>query len=265
MNWGEIKSRLKATWEAGDFGEIAKYNLAAAEEFMARLPLRRGMTVLDVACGTGTLALIAARRGCVATGVDIARNLIAQARERAANEGLAIEFLEGDAEALPMPDRSVDAVLSRHGAMFAPRPEWVAAELYRVTKPGGFVAMANWTPEGLIGRMFEIFKAHLPPSGLPSAMLWGSEPIVRERLRAFASIMMTRRMARQRFPFSPAGTVDYFRRFYGPTIRAFEALTPEGREALYGDLVELQTRHNVTTLSEATETNAEYLEVIALR
>lgn len=263
-----LKAKQKATWESGDFGQIAKTILNVAEEFMARLPLRPEMRVLDVACGSGNLAVIAAKRGCMVKGVDIAANLIMQARERAAVERLDIEFCEGDAEALPYADGEFDAVVTMFGAMFAPRPEVVAAELLRVTKPGGFVAMANWTPEGFIGKMFEVFKRHVPPppaNGVPSVMLWGSEPTVRQRLAAFSEMKHERRIAAMRYPFPPAETVDFFRRYYGPTGKAFEALTPEAQAALRRDLVELQAAHNSANGPGATEALAEYLEVVAVR
>ena len=262
-----VKARQKATWESGDFGEVAKTIMPVAEEFMARLPLRPGLRVLDVACGTGNLAVLAARRGCVTKGVDIAANLIAQARERAATERLSIEFREGDAEGLPYRDGEFDGVVSMFGAMFAPQPEVVAAELFRVTKPGGFVAMANWTPEGFIGKMFEVFKRHLPPSpnGIPSVMLWGHEPAVRERLAAFRGVRLERRIAAMRYPFPPAGTGDFFRRYYGPTGKAFDSLSQDGQTALRHDLVALQSAHNSAEIPGTTETRAEYLEVLAWR
>ncbi|MBL9199701.1 MAG: class I SAM-dependent methyltransferase [Opitutaceae bacterium] len=262
-----IKARQKAMWESGDFGEIAKTIMPCAEEFMARLPLRPGIRVLDVACGSGNLAVIAARGGCTTSGVDIAANLVAQAKARAAEERLAIAFTEGDAEALPYADGSFDAVVTMYGAMFAPRPEVVAAELHRVVKPGGFVAMANWTPEGFIGKMFEVFKAHLPPApaGVPSTMLWGSGEVVRDRLKAFADVRCVRRIAAMRYPFSPADTVEFFRRYYGPTGKAFEMLTPERQSALRRDLVALQTAHNSAAAPGTTEARAEYLEVVAVR
>ena len=262
-----VKARQKAMWESGDYGQIAHSIRPCAEEFMARLPLKPGMRVLDVACGSGNLAVISARKGCVTQGVDIAANLIAQARERATAEGLNIEFIEGDAEALPYADGEFDAVISMFGVMFAPRPELVAAELHRVTNPGGFVAMANWTPQGFIGKMFSVFKACLPPPphNIPSTMLWGDEPTVHERLKAFAGLKLTRRIARMQYPYSPSETVDYFRRYYGPTGRAFDALSPEEQTKLRQILVELQTAYNSSETHDTTEVRAEYLEIIAQR
>jgi SAM-dependent methyltransferase len=176
-----IKARQKATWESGDFGQVAKFITPIAEQFMSRIELRPGTNVLDAACGTGNLAVIAARRGCVTSGLDLASNLVAQARERARQESLSIDFTQGDAEAMPYPDASFDGVVSMYGVMFAPRPERVVSELVRVTKPGGFIALANWTPDGFIGKMFAIFSRHLPPPpGLPSP-LWGNEETVRAR------------------------------------------------------------------------------------
>jgi len=262
-----LKARQKITWESGDFGEVAKVIMPVAEEFIARLPLHPGMRVLDVACGSGNLAIATARRGCPTQGLDFATNLLAQARTRAASEGLDIEFVEGDAETLPYAAGSFDAVVTMFGAMFAPRPDVVAAELFRVTRPGGFVAMANWTPEGFIGKMFEVFKRHLPPPppGLPSVMLWGREATVRDRLAMFGGLRLTRQIAAMRYPFPPDATVDFFRRYYGPTAKAFEMLPPEGQAALWRDLVDLQAAHNTAGVPGTTETLAEYLEVIAVR
>ena len=158
-----LKAKLRATWISGDFGQIAKFLAAEAEKFINRLELKPGSKVLDVACGTGNLALPAARLGADVTGVDIAPNLVEQARANAAREGLSARFDEGDAEALPYADASFDAAVTMYGAMFAPRPELVAAELKRVTKPGGRIAMGNWTPAGFIGQMFKVVGAHVPP------------------------------------------------------------------------------------------------------
>jgi SAM-dependent methyltransferase len=262
-----IKIRQKATWESGDFGQVAKYITPVAEQFMARIELRPGMTVLDAACGTGNLAVIAARHGCVTSGLDIASNLVAQARERAQRESQDIEFTEGDAEAMPYVDASFDVVVSMYGVMFAPRPERVVNELQRVTKPGGLIALANWTPGGFIGKMFSVFARHLPPpAGLPSPLLWGDEAVVRSRFNGeIEELRLARQTARMCFPFNPAATVDFFRRYYGPTLRAFAALDTVDQAALRRDLVDLQARHNVSTRAGETETPAEYLEIHARR
>ncbi len=267
IDFPALKAKQKLTWESGDFGQIAQSIMHVAEEFMGRLPLRPGMRVLDVACGSGNLAVVAARRGCVTWGVDIASNLISQAKARAAAEGLGIELREGDAEDLPYAAGEFDAAVSMFGAMFAPRPEVVSAELRRVVKPGGWIAMANWTPEGFIGEMFKIFKQHLPPppSQIPSVMLWGNEPTVRARLEGFRDLQMTRQIAAMRYPWSPEETVRFFRTYYGPTAKAFEALDAEAQTRLWNDLVTLQTTRNSSGKPDATEALAEYLEVIALR
>src|SRR5277367_7117273 len=152
----QLKQRMKTSWMAGDFGQIAKRLANGAEDFIARLELKPGMKVLDVACGTGNQSLPAARTGAQVTGVDIATNLLAQARQRAAEENLAIQFDEGDAEQLPYGDAQFDVVLSMFGAMFAPRPEVVASEFKRVCRPGGLIAMANWTPESFVGKTFRV-------------------------------------------------------------------------------------------------------------
>src|SRR5262249_5827187 len=221
-----IKARQKSTWESGDFGQVAKFITPIAEQFMAGIDLQPGTKVLDAACGTGNLAVLAARRGCITSGLDIASNLVAQARGRAQEESLDIEYTEGDAEAMPYPDASFDAVVSMYGVMFAPNPERVVHELIRVTKPGGLIALANWTPQGFIGKMFAVFGRHLPPpAGLPSPLLWGDEAVVSARFNGAAhQLRLNRRMAQMRFPFNPVGTVDFFRRYYGPTLRAFGSL-----------------------------------------
>lgn len=267
-NLAAVKAKQKATWESGDFGQIAPSIENVAEEFMARQPLKRGSSVLDVACGTGNLAVIAARQGCFVQGIDIAANLIDQAQARADQHGLSIDFQEADAEALPFADNRFDLTVSMFGVMFTPQPEVAAAELRRVTKPGGRVALANWTPEGFIGKMFQVFKAHLPPppAGVPSPMSWGDEATVHARLsNGFTDLRLTRRIAPMRYPFPPAETVEFFRQYYGPTLRAFASLAAPAQAALRRDLVELQTANNIATTPDTTEVAAEYLEVVAVR
>jgi ubiquinone/menaquinone biosynthesis C-methylase UbiE len=265
---GAVKAKQKTIWESGDFGQIAKSIENVAEEFMARQPMPRGSRVLDVACGTGNLAVIAAQRGCVVSGIDIAANLVAQARSRAIAAGVSIGFEEADAEALPFSDDTFDLSVSMFGVMFTPQPAVATDELRRVTKPGGQIALANWTREGFIGRMFSVFKAHLPPppTGVPSPMEWGNEATVQQRLQSgFTDVRLARRIAVMRYPFPPAETVEFFRKHYGPTLRAFESLSAVGQAALRRDLVELQTRHNVAKVPGETEVAAEYLEVVATK
>lgn len=261
-----MRARCKATWESGDFGIIAKYNDPAATEFMERLPLRPGLRVLDIACGTGNLAMIAARKGCVTSGIDIAGNLVLQARGRAAAENLQIDFREADAEDLPFPTASVDLVVSMYGLMFAPRPERAAAEALRVCRPGGIIALANWTPEGLIGEHFRRLVRHAPtPSGAISPLLWGDEATVRARFGSEVKDMQTtRRMAALRYPFPPAQTVEFFRQFYGPTLRAFAALDRDGQCRLQADLEDMFVAQNRAS-DGTTEFEGEYLEVVAVR
>ena len=263
----EFKARQKATWESGDFGVVAKYIEPAAEQLMARVNIWRGASVLDVACGTGNLAMIAARKGCITHGIDIASNLISQAKTRASAENLAIDFREGDAEALPYPDASFDIVVSMFGVMFAPRPEVAGAELLRVTKPGGTIALANWTPEGFIGQIFNLFANFLPPTpSVPSPMLWGDPQRVHARLGpGVRELRFSRQLATMTFPFGPVETVEFFREFYGPTQRSFALLEEHNRTALRRQLEHLQCEHNVSRDKNRTESPAEYLQVIAIR
>ena len=263
----QLKQRMKGTWMAGDFGQIARYSAKAAEEFVDRLNVKPGMQVLDVACGTGNLAIPAARKGASLHGADIATNLIEQARQRAASEGLHATFQEGDAEELPYPDASFDLVMTMFGAMFAPRPERVAAELTRVCRPGGVVAMANWTPEGLVGKFFEAGARHVPPpKGIPTPVLWGKEEVVRQRLGRYSSeIRTTRRTSDFDFPFPPREAVQFFRDYFGPVQLIFSRLPPDGQATYSSDIEKLWSDHNESTVSGRTFIRNEYLEVIATR
>jgi len=198
---------------AGDFGKIARFSAEAAEDFVKRTPIRPGTRVLDVACGTGNTAIPAAQAGASVTGVDIATNLLEQARQRAAAENLQADFREGDAEELPFGYHEFDVVITMFGAMFAPRPERVAAELLRVCKPGGHIAMANWTPEGFVGKTFQLTaKLVPPPPGLPAPVLWGTEQVVRERFgKGVSKLTLTRQTIPIQYPFPPKEVVQFFR------------------------------------------------------
>ncbi len=260
-----LKTRLKATWMSGDFDKIAQIISAGGAEFIARLQLRPGARVLDVACGTGNLSFPAARAGAVVTGVDIATNLLAMARARAQAEGIQIQFDEGDAEALPYADAAFDDVVTMFGAMFAPQPQLVASEMARVCRPGGRVAMANWTPAGFIGQLFKITSQHVTPPPMPSPLLWGDKATARERLRdGFTNLRLFRRELSMEFPMTPPDAVEFFRAWYGPTQRAFAALDEAGQAALRHDLERLWTEHNLAT-DGSTRIAAEYLEISATR
>ncbi len=264
-DFDQLKTRLKTTWMTGDYGLFARYMEKDAEQFYQRLGIAPGTRLLDVACGAGQIALIAARAGAKVTGCDIATNWIEQAKTRAATEGLEITFQEGDAEALPYQDGQFDAVVSMFGAMFAPRPELVAAELTRVCRPGGTIAMANWTPTGFIGQMFKTIARHIAPSGMPSPALWGDEATVRDRFRdGVAGLKLTRSLYRFEYPFPPDAVVEFFRVNYGPMARAFASLDAGGQKVLRSELVRLWSEHN-TAAGDTTKVDSEYLEVVATR
>jgi len=261
-----LKSRMKAVWMSGDFGQVAQYLAAEAESFVARLNLQPGTRLLDVACGTGNLSLPAARAGAAVTGVDIATNLIAAAKVRAAGEGLTVQFDEGDVEALPYPDAHFDVVVSMFGAMFAPRPELTASEMARVCRPGGLIAMANWTPEGFIGKTFGVTSQYVPPPpGLISPMLWGDEQVARRRFGALArSFEAQRRELVFDHPFSPAEVVQFQRDYLGPIHAAFQRLDPPRQQQLAQALERHHTDHNDGDENH-TINRAEYLEVRVVR
>lgn len=260
-----LTERTRATWTSGDFGRIAAGYIRGAGEFVARLELGAGERVLDVACGTGNLTIPAARTGASVTGIDIAPNLIAQAKARADAESLAINFDVGNAEQLPYESGSFDTSVTMFGAMFAARPDRAAGELLRVTRSGGRVAMANWTPTGFIGQMLKATVAYAPPpAGAVSPLLWGTEDAVRDRLGAGCeSLTLSRRVITFEYPVPPEQVVTEFRLWYGPTLRAFASLDDKGRESLRHDLERLWTEHNRAD-DGTTRVESEYLEVVGV-
>jgi ubiquinone/menaquinone biosynthesis C-methylase UbiE len=263
-----IKQRMKATWEAGDWDRFSRMMEGSSAEFLDRVQIPAGAKHLDVACGSGGLCLMAARAGVKdVSGVDLASNNIAAAKQRAAAENLNIHFQEGDAEALPFPDATLDYVTSIFGAMFAPRPEVAAAELLRVTKPGGTIAMGNWTPTGFVGQMFKtVAKHNPPPAGIPSPLLWGTEDAVRQRFgNGVSSLTATPVIYHFSYPFSPEQVVDFFRDYFGPINRAHSHLGPAEWQALRSELIELWTKNNLETEAGKTRIAAEYLFVLAKR
>lgn len=265
-DWQALKARLRATWMAGDFGQIAQHFTADAAAFVDRLHLAPGQSVLDLACGTGNQSIPAARAGAIVTGLDLAPNLVDQARLRASEAGLSIQFDEGDAEHLTYPDASFDVILSMFGVMFTPSPEQVVAEMIRVCRPGGRIAMGNWTPQGFIGQVFKCTGRHVPPApGIPSPILWGDRETVRQRLTGkLTDLEMKEQTVLFEFPTSPADTVEYFRLYYGPTQRAFAALDEAGQANLRHDLEQLWIGANRAT-DGTTKIESEYLEIVGTR
>ncbi len=264
--WSEdaLTARARTVWTAGDFLPIARSFAAGAREFVARLALREGERVLDVACGTGNLAIPAALAGAWVTGVDIAPNLITQARNEARLAGCNVAFDVGDAEALSYADGTFETTVTMFGAMFAYRPERAARELLRVTRRGGRVAMANWTPEGFVGLLL---KAHVavvpPPAGVPGALEWGREVVVQERFGdRVSALRATRRTLDLAFPFGPAAVTELFATCYGPTVATLRATDPAGASRLRASLTRLFETHNRAT-DGSTVVAGEYLDVQA--
>jgi len=265
-DFAQLKSNLKSIWMAGDFGQIANYAAHAGVDFIGRTPIKKSDRVLDVACGTGNVSLPAARAGAEVIGVDIAPNLLEQARKRASAENLSIRFDEGDAEDLPYGDGEFDIVVTMFGAMFAPRPEKTAAELLRVCRPGGLIAMGNWTPQGFVGQTFQATaKIAPPPPGIPPPVLWGDEATVRQRFGTGVSkLTLTRQEATFQYPFSPKEVVAWFRRYFGPTQATFARLDKAGQDSLTSQLETMWTENNQAT-DGTTKVEAEYLDVRAIR
>jgi ubiquinone/menaquinone biosynthesis C-methylase UbiE len=264
-NLSAIKDRQQKTWTSGNYARIGNTLVIMGELLCEAVDVRPGDKVLDVATGSGNAAISAARRFCEVTGIDYVPDLIEHARKRAEVEGLQIAFEVGDAEDLPYPDASFDVVLSTLGVMFAPDQEKTAEELLRTCRPGGKIGLANWTPDGFIGNMFRILGKHVPPPpGIKPPPLWGTEERLRELLgEGVASLEVTKRSYTWRYP-SAGHFVEYFRTYYGPTLKAFESLDADGQEALAKDLEELLEKWN--TSGEATLiVPSDYLEAVAVR
>jgi ubiquinone/menaquinone biosynthesis C-methylase UbiE len=260
-----IKARQQATWASGDFGHIGVRLQIVGESLCEAVDVVGGERVLDVGAGNGNASLAAARRFAEVTATDYVPALLEQGRLRAEADRLAIRFQVADAECLPYADASFDVALSTYGVMFAPNQRRAAAELLRVVRPGGRIGLANWTPEGFLGRLFEVTSGFAPqPSGLASPMAWGTELRLWELFGAQASDIRTTRKTYAFRYRSAEHWVEFFRTHYGPTHRAFASLDEAGRRALHAALVELLRGQN-THRGEALVVPAEYLEVVVTK
>ena len=264
-DFAAIKQRQQATWASGDFAVIGTTLQIVGEDLAEALDIRAGERVLDVAAGNGNATLAAARRFAQVTSTDYVQELLDTGRERARAEGLAVRFQAADAEALPFADGSFDVVVSTYGCMFTPDHSRTASEMLRVTRPGGRIGMANWTPQGFIGRLFKVIGAHVPPpAGLKSPALWGTEAHV---AALFGGAAADVRCERKHFNFryrSAAHWLQVFRDFYGPTHKAFAALDAAGQAALERDITALLLELNVAGEASLV-VPGEYLEVVVTR
>ncbi len=264
-DFAAIKQKQQATWSSGDFAVIGVTLQIVGESLAEACDIRAGEHVIDIAAGNGNATLAAARRFAQVTSTDYVPALLEKGRIRAQAEGLDVHFQAADAERLPFPDDSFDVVLSTFGAMFTPDHTRPASEMARVTRSGGRIGLANWTPEGFIGQLFRVLGGYIaPPAGLKSPALWGTETHITELFGPSASsIRATRRIFNFRYR-SPEHWVQVFRDFYGPTHKAFAALPGERGEALERDIVALLDTLNVGG-DHSLVVPGEYLEVVVTR
>jgi ubiquinone/menaquinone biosynthesis C-methylase UbiE len=257
-----IKSKQQAAWSSGDYAVVGTTLQIVGEQLAEDMDLRAGQTVLDIAAGNGNATLAAARRWCHVTSTDYVEALLAHGKKRAEAEGLVVAFQKADAEDLPFADGAFDAVLSTFGAMFSPDHGRTASEMLRVCRSGGRIGLANWTPDGFVGQMFKTIGKHLPPpAGVKSPALWGTAECIENAFRAEASAIA---IVPRQFAFryrSAQHFVDVFRDYYGPMLKAFEALDAAGRKALTRDLIDLIGRFNKSG-DVTMVVPSEYLEVV---
>ena len=260
-----VKSKQQIAWSSGDYAVVGTTLQIVGEQLAEDMDLRAGQSVLDIAAGNGNATLAAARRWCDVTSTDYVDTLLARGKKRAEAEGLRVVFQKADAEDLPFANGAFDAVLSTFGAMFSPDQDRTASEMLRVCRFGGRIGLANWTPEGFIGQMFKTIGKHLPPpTGVKSPALWGTAEFIEQAFRAEASdIAIVRRQFMFRYR-SAQHCLDIFRQYYGPMLKAFEALDAAGGKALARDIIDLIGRFNISG-DNTMVVPSDYLEVVVTR
>ena len=256
-----IKKQQQAMWASGNYSAVGTLLQPVGEYLADSIGLRAGERVLDIATGNGNVALAAARRNTEVIAIDYVPELLQQGRQRAAADGLAIDFRESDLEHLPFADASFDVVLSTFGVMFSPSQERAANELMRVCRPGGRIGLANWTPEGFIGQMLRLVGSYAPPpAGVRPPTLWGSEARLSELFAPAAHISTERRYFTWNFR-SADDFLDFFRANYGPMLKAFGRIDAVQQDALAADLLDLAERFQRSD-SKTLVVPAEYLQAI---
>lgn len=263
---GAIKDTVREIWSRGDYVKLAERLESAAREVVDGCAISAGQVVLDVAAGNGNAAVLAAREGAAVVASDLTPAMVELGRMRTETEGLDVEWVVADAEELPFEDERFDCVTSVFGAMFAPRPDVAAREMFRVVRPGNTVGMANWTPDGFNGRFFELAASYAPPppADMPRPTEWGLEEVVRERLGPLAgSLVVEPRHLRWSFA-DPDESFRFFAETAGPSVTLMGMLDDEGRGALRRDFLALVEQWNGAS-DGSVEVDAEYLLVVARR
>lgn len=262
-DYSAITSAQRDTWARGDFNVVALQVMTASESLCAAVDPWAGDRVLDVACGSGNAALIAARRHCEVIGIDYVPALIERAKQRSMAEGTTIDFRVGDAQALPFPDRQFDSVISVFGVMFAPDQAKAASELLRVCRPGGTIGLASWMPDGFGGDFFRAVSKYVPPPpGLQPPVRWGTEQGLKDLFGAGArSIRSQKRTLEQHFE-SAEHMLDTFRTYFGPMHRAFEVTQGPAQEALRADVLGVYEKYGRKG-ARGFRVACDYLETIA--